>query len=451
MKQLFLGAAALSVGMALAATELTVSARQNWPWDAKVVIDLEMPAGTNDLALVATFDAQGQHHQIELGRGNGLRDYTFCLEGGAHRLIWDPALAGLTGPITDLLITAKSFTPEERAWLVIDTVTGEAEYVPLNEAPTDAQGRRWQDPIYMYQKMVFRRIPAGRATVGYTAEQRSYLSGLSTATPTLMADREVEFTSDYYIGIYQVSQGQAYRILKASSTNTSTSGYHGTKGTATADPIGAGFVCFQRGSNAVEGISWPTTKYKVAPGSHIGRFRERCKNRFMIDLPTAAQWQRAARPDPQWIWYETPYGGGKVGDSCETLTNILESIAWSVTDYLKVGKKTYNPPSVPGKYLPNAFGLCDLVMSRVELTLDYWYSGNTMAAEVVDPVGPVRPYGNEARVCCNSFEASLALNTFALGLTSTKKGDDVCNADNEACYRYVINLKPPQSFGGQWE
>ena len=98
---------------------LPCAVRQNWPWDAKVFIDMTMPAGTNDLQVMASFNNNGAHHEIELTTGNGLSGSPYCLTGGTYRLTWNPAAAGYTGAITDLDIStapvAMSITSQARS------------------------------------------------------------------------------------------------------------------------------------------------------------------------------------------------------------------------------------------------------------------------------------------------------------------------------------------------
>ena len=127
---------------------LPCTVRQNWPWDAKVFIDMTMPAGTNDLLVMASFNNNGAHHEIELTTGNGLSSSPYCLTGGTYRLTWDPAAGGYTGAITDLNISTAAVTADERAWIVIDLETGAHEYVALGDEPKDANGKPWQDAQY---------------------------------------------------------------------------------------------------------------------------------------------------------------------------------------------------------------------------------------------------------------------------------------------------------------
>ena len=429
---------------------LPCSVRQNWPWDAKVLIDVTMPAGTNDLQVMASFNYDGAHHEIELTSGNGLSGSPYCMTGGTYRLTWNPAAAGYTGAITDLDISTATATADERAWLVIDVATGAHEYVSLGDEPKDADGKPWQDDQYKTSKMVFRRIPAGAFTRGYTTAEKNYIKSLELGgNSRMLTAAETTLTSDFYITIYQVTKGQIAQVVNPSSSWK-------TSRTPDAGSVcAAGHVCFQRGSNSVEGINWPLTKFAVTPTSIIGRFRARCGNKFWIDLPTCAQWQRAARPDTQWLFYDTssyPGGmaGGTVNDTLDTFTNIVARISDGYRRKYGGGTGTYSPPDVAGTYLPNSYGLYDLVGSRQELLLDQWnYSEGAAESAGVDPVGLAEANLN-TRMVNNSFSANGTISNWSIAFAGALASDSPQAPNIENCYRYVIHLNPPQSFGGKW-
>ncbi len=457
--------AAISLVFAIgvyASSSVPVAVRQNWPWDGRIFIDVTMPAGTNDVELTATFDNDGAHREIVLGFGNGLAQSTFCLTGGVHRFVWDPKSAGCNGAISSLDISAQAAAPGERAWLVIDLATGAHEYVALGDEPADAAGKPWQDVQYKSTKMVFRRIPAGKFVRGYTAEEKAYLKKLDTdpapdglgldATTvdglTLLTATEVELTSDFYMAIYQTTRSQIYTLLEGGRS------FNGPYTPESGQVAPDGCHCFQRGSNSVEGIRWPATKFAVTENSVIGRFRARCGNRFWIDLPTSAQWHRAARPDTSVLWYDVPgYGGGKIGDSLDTVTNILASISDGYRRAFAGGGGLWSAPTEAGTYLPNSYGLYDLVGSRTELLLDRcdWNVEieKTPAGDTVDPVGwTEKNYANT--LVANSFVNKKSITQMSEASTGRVNGDAKDDTTNAQTFRYVIHLNPPKSFDGKW-
>ena len=452
MRKILILAALLGAYGAGAAMTAKVSWTQRWPWNTKVDIDFALSGGAKcDVAVTASFTTNGVPGTVDLERAGAKGDF-WELEPGMYHLEWDPAAAGLDG--TALKDFAVQVTPVEdaanaRKWLVIDLKDGTWEYAA--DEPTGG----WNQDMYKQGKMVFRRIPAGTFTRGYTDAEKAYLKGLDAelglASSKMLTAKEVTLTSDYYISIYQTTRAQVARIMDVPSSN----GYYNQVTPDAGQMFAAGHVCFQRGSNSVEGINWPFTKFAVTPTSIIGRFRARCGNRFWIDLPTCAQWQRAARPDTKWLFYDTssyPGGmsGGEVGDSLDTITNIIARISFGYQrKYCGVGG-VYSPPTTVGDLLPNAYGLYDLIGSRPDLLLDRWNNGSEDAADSagVDPVGMLDA-GN-SRMVNNSFSNYGTISNWSIAFAGYLGSDNPRNSNNENCYRYVIHLNPPQSFGGKW-
>lgn len=88
MKKLVACALACTLGVtSFASSQVPVTMRQNWPWDGKMIIDVTMPAGTNDLALTAKFYHGGAYVETDLETSGGVSGEFFCCEGGTHRIV----------------------------------------------------------------------------------------------------------------------------------------------------------------------------------------------------------------------------------------------------------------------------------------------------------------------------------------------------------------------------
>ena len=145
--------------------------------------------------------------------------------------------------------------------------------------------------------------------------------------------------------------------------------------------------------------------------------------------------------------YSSGMSGGKVGDSFDTITNIIARISIGYANY-ETGQNTYNPPGTPGMFLPNSYGLYDLIGSRQEFLLDNWDGTETATASAgVDPVGMQQ---STTRMVHNSFNNLGTISNWSLAYAGTMPSDREHNSNFEYCYRYVIHLQPPQSFGGKW-
>lgn len=91
-------------------------------------------------------------------------------------------------------------------------------------------------------------------------------------------------------------------------------------------------VAAVRGGKVNDGIDWPKTEYDVIAGSRIANYRVIVEKTFPeewnIDLPSAEQWEYAARGTPPDNWLCS--AEGVETDSLETVTNLFYRIAvWS--------------------------------------------------------------------------------------------------------------------------
>ena len=430
MRKILILAALLGAYGAWAAMTAKTSWTQRWPWNTKVDIDFELSGGAKcDVAVTASFTTNGVAGTVDLERTSAKGDF-WELEPGIHHLEWDPAAAGLDVKV--LKDFAVQVTPVENAantrkWLVIDLKDGAWEY-----ASDDPVGGGWNQNAYKQGKMVFRRIPAGTFTAGLAAAEVQYLDAAagSTSSGYYMPQKTMEIMHDYYIAIFKTTTAQRARILDAKSTSTD----------MLPAITGGTYYPHLRGSNDVDHIDWPTTRFAVKNGSMIDTFRARCGYRFWIDLPTNAQWEKAARAGTDTFWYN----GGTVGTPYSECTNLVVQIGRT---RLEDGVDLYSKVNV-GSYLGNAYGLYDVLGMRPEYVLDRFVDQNTVAAETVDPIGPSG--GTRRIVRAQHVQDSHGLRYYTLAVINVENVDNL-SANTYQSYRFAIHLRPPQSFGGKWE
>jgi len=429
MKKIALTLAALLCAYgACAAMTAKTNWTQRWPWSTTVDIDFTLSGGTKcDVAVTATFTTNGVAGTLDLERA-GVKGDLWELEPGVYHLTWDPAAAGLD--VAALKDFAVQVTPVEdaanvRKWLVVSLSDGAWEY-----AAAEPDGG-WNQDEYKQGKMVFRRIPAGKFTAGIKEEEKEYLdSENEKSNGYYVQQKTMEITHDYYIAIFKTTTAQRARLLDASSTEVS-------KNPAVSPII---YYPHLRGSNDVDHIDWPTTRFRVKEGCVVDTFRARCGNRFWIDLPTNAQWEKAARAGTDTLWYN----GGTTETSYSDCTNLVVQIGRT---RLEEGVNQYSLVAV-GSYLGNSYGLYDLVGSRPEYVLDRFVDQNTIAAETVDPIGPTS--GTRRILRGQHCQDNHGLRYYTVSAIQLEMVDNLAK-DTYQSFRFAIHLRPPRSFGGKWE
>ena len=330
-----------------------VIVNQRWPWSEKVDVDFTLTGEKADVDVTATWD--GQASPVLIGTA-------FDATSGLNRVTWDPTAtpwAGLT--LTGFSVTLTPASAAAHAYLVIDLQDGGVSY---RAAPDGADGK-WSD-AYKTTKMVFRRIPAGTYTNGIDSAALTKMNGGSTPSIAgAVREREVTFTSDCYVGVFQMTGGQYNRMMEETKYS---GGDLFTPAQVSYDAL--------RGSTA-EGVDWPATKYAVASNSVVAKLRAKVGENLMVDLCEDEQWEIAARAGVRTYWTN----GGVIDEDAGVWTNYVNDIAiWKRNSTMGVGCKE-----------PNPWGLYDTVGNLREWTLDKTavISGGTVdTTPRTDPVGP---------------------------------------------------------------
>ena len=243
-----------------------------------------------------------------------------------------------------------------------------------------------QDRRYKSEKMLFRKISAKGVhwVMGIGANQTIS----STYYKNVALRHKVQLTHDYYFGVYQVTEAQK-RIIEKVDRSAQT--------TFILDerlPETSLSYYYLRGSGAEN--DWPQfnedgafdaeKSHRVSPNCLIDRLRQHTGLAF-IDLPTEAQWEFAARA-----------GSSALLPNNESFTkaNTIRYARCSQTlNEPDCEGLTYGGATV-GTYLPNAWGIYNVVGNGLEWCLDRWERWDQCGpnggpidpfAEQVDPVG----------------------------------------------------------------
>jgi len=243
-------------------------------------------------------------------------------------------------------------------YFVLDLTNGERKYYNS----TNAIPGGIADDVYKTTKLVMRRIPAGGETFlfGWPSDEQSYQSNLA------FPQHDVSFNDDYYMAIYETTEGQYGTIWPTDNRGSSA-------GRDSRLPVNGMYYQKIRGT----GKSWPGDNHEIAEADKtscfIGRIRNITNGAVEFDLPTEAQWEYACRAETTTMYYN-----GITWDTRGKLPQIMWNKDW-ISEQQEVGL-----------LVPNGFGLYDMLGNVFELCLDVWATG-TVASDgsaTTDPVGP---------------------------------------------------------------
>lgn len=261
-------------------------------------------------------------------------------------------------------------------------------YASADEVPGGiADGR------YKTTSMLMKRMPAKTWGV--------WTMGSPSFEKTRDADNEtphaVELTRDYYMAVYQTTQGQYYYM-----TGSHGSSYGSLYNPETPDYHPIGGVSWDSLRGTTVGSRWPNADEAVArdvdSSSVIGKLRTLTGVDF--DLPTEAQWEFACRGGCQMMLYNGTYFTSTPTAQSDVIKE-AEPIGWysanSGNPVGNWGAKDYTMPV--GMKEANPFGLYDMIGNLYEWCLDWHAAAVASSTPDLDPVGPATGTQRVRRSC----------------------------------------------------
>jgi len=231
-------------------------------------------------------------------------------------------------------------------YMIVD-VSGGTNAAAWPVAYTNVIPNLLTDESYKTNKIVLKLLPAATFTMGLPVK----------------AGVPVTLLRPFYASVFEVTQAQYTKSTGVAKGITSL-------------PIGGVSYNDIRGStNAADGVNWPVTTNKVAPGSFMGMLRAKTATEAGVldfDLPTDAQWEYSCRAGTT-----SHFNNGK---------NAASTNDWSAVNELARTMSNGSGKTTVGSYRPNGFGLYDMHGNVAVWCLDWSWDGPT--AYAVDPAGP---------------------------------------------------------------
>ena len=248
-------------------------------------------------------------------------------------------------------------------YLVIDLSEGtNATHYPLTSLDAVPEGG-WTSE-YKTTKMVMRRIPAGDFTMGSPSGE--------VGKQVDEVQHLVSLSSDFYVGVFEVTQKQWERVMGNWPSLFSNVNYRESR------PVES--VSYNDIRGSIAGARWPEAN-TVDDVSFMGKLR--AKTNRMFDLLSEAQWEYACRAGTGTALnsgYNLQYYAGQDGNAAVVARH------YSILGPYDYTIDTSRGSATVGSYRVNQWGLYDMHGNVYEWCLD-WYEPYLAAS--TDPKGPI--------------------------------------------------------------
>ncbi len=401
--------------------------RQQWPWNGKVRVEYIVSGATVPQDVSVSISQNGQTVDVsETHRGTFLVGDLHGVVDGAHSFTIDadqlPASVRKDADVTVSLAVADSpANMRDALYMIVDLVNASnITYVTrvdlLNgkygtyETSYSAFGSGFNTPLsdpiiwtgvtndvkYMTTHMVLRKIPVANQTITIGTDKATTWTGNGTRDKL----RDVKLTSDYWIGVFEVTQAQYAKMGVALVTHYFTNAVY-----AATRP--AENTKFDELRGTTTGAAWEkgvpiATARQVNNNVWFDVLRKRT-GLERIDLPSAAQWEIAcmAANTTTPLYSGENYASGSFNSNTKDANlDKLARYKWNGGWSDERGNSAQVTPDTNcdtsrgtakvGSYAPNAYGLYDMLGNVSEWVLDYLEPDPDAPGVQVNPMGGLK-------------------------------------------------------------
>ncbi len=367
-----------------------------------------------------------------------LGDVNLELEAGPHTFYWFPDIdvpgTDLKNVTVDIEVWKTNVPP---AYIAFDMrwQGGELNHPPYFFNSTNELAGTINSDVWRTDYLLMRRINANGAL---------FRRGESTAGKGY-ENRYVTFTNDYYIGVFELTQGQFGNCV----TNlTNPSRNHVRVGeTWRACPLDYISVPdFRIGGIGAENV-WPYSGREVG-GKDVSKplaMIRKCTG-AMLDMPTEAQWEFACRAGTGTKFYNGTDSFADSGSRNKNNPSGNTTTTWTNTKLPDAAIEEGGTARV-GSFAPNPWGLYDMYGNVWEMCLDQYVDGETFEQNTVDTPF-IEPEGS--RTYTQASQVQYVRRGGGWGADTTMSGSHYRMGGKDANSGNGYRLVCPVPYGKSW-